>query len=316
VTVRIGVDVGGTKSAAGVVSDAGLIGPVITVPTRVSSPQDHLTGIVELVRAVAGTTQEPISAVGLGIAGLVDHEAGMVRFAPHLPLRDEPVADLLSQSLGLDVGLENDATAAAWAEFLLGAGRGARNLLMVSVGTGIGGGIVINGRVLRGSSGMAGEIGHVPFVPNGELCGCGSRGCWEQYASGNALGRRARDAAIAHPARAHAIVASGGGDVSAISGRDVAVALEQGDQLALELITEVGRDLGEGVAGLVAVLDPDVVVIGGGLAVHGETLLGPAQAALSKRLIGAGHRPIRELQLAALGPHAALIGAALAVGIA
>lgn len=313
-TMRVGVDVGGTKTAAALVDDGGLAGPVVEAPTVTTATEGLIEGIVQLVAPLcddAARSGDPVVSIGLGIAGLVDHDRGLVRFAPHLPVRDEPIVARLHAHLGLPIDLENDASAAAWGEFLLGAGRGATNFLMVSVGTGIGGGIIINGKLLRGSSGTAGEIGHVPFVPDGEPCGCGARGCWEQYASGNALGRRAREAAAFDAEAARAIVASSGGDVGAITGHDVAVALEQGDELAHELITAVGHDLGEGIAGLVAVLDPDVVVVGGGLAAHGQTLLGPAQAALSARLVGAGHRPIPALRLAELGPHAALIGAAL-----
>jgi glucokinase len=183
---------------------------------------------------------------------------------------------------------------------------------MVSVGTGLGGGMVVNGSLMRGFSGLAGEVGHVRFSADGHPCACGARGCWEQYASGNALGRRARDAVTADPKAGAAIVAAAGGSISAVDGHAVAQALSKSDALAHRLIADVGHDLGEGLAGLVAVLDPQIVVIGGGVAAHGDLLIEPAQSAMAQRLVGHAHRVVPTLRPARLGGDAALIGAALA----
>lgn len=312
-TVRIGVDVGGTKTAAALVGDHGLVGPVVTLPTDTASATALISGIAGLIEQVAAAAPEPVATVGLGIAGLVDHDRGRVLFAPHLPLRDAPVAADLETATGFTVRLENDATAAAWGEYVLGAGQGAQSFLMVSVGTGLGGGIVMNGVLMRGAWGLAGEVGHVRFSDDGHPCACGATGCWEQYASGNALGRRAREAVIAEPGAGAAILAAAGGSIDGVDGHAVAHALDQNDVLARRLIAAVGHDLGEGLAGLVAVLDPEVVVVGGGVSAHGDLLIEPAQAAMAARLVGHAHRVVPTLRAASLGGDAALIGAALAV---
>jgi glucokinase len=230
-----------------------------------------------------------------------------VRFAPHLPLVEDATAARFEARLDLTVMMENDATAAAWGEYLLGAGRGASSLLMVSVGTGIGGGIVLDGKLVRGINGMAGEIGHIPFVPDGHPCACGARGCWEQYASGNALGRRARE--IAH--ESSLLLDLAGGDVAEVTGHTVRTALNAEDPIAQHLLADLGHDLGIGIAGLVSVLDPQVVIVGGGLSDLGDALLDSVRDAMGGRLIGARHRQEPSLRLALLGSTAALIGAAL-----
>jgi glucokinase len=308
-TMRIGIDIGGTKCAAVAVDDAGPVGPVGTAPT----PADSFDALVEAVVLLARTVMTDPSAttgIGIGVAGLVDHGTRRVRFAPHLPLLDAPLADRLEDRLGLPVVMDNDATAAAWAEGSAGAGAGSDPCVVVSLGTGIGGGIVSGGRLLRGAHGMAGEFGHLPFVPDGHPCACGARGCWEQYASGNALGRRAREAAGRDPSAASALVARAGG-IDAITGHLVGEAATQGDRFAGAVVAEVGRSLGEGLAGLVAAVDPERLVIAGGLSGLGDLLLGPARSALAERVVGGAHRPTVPVVVGRYGAEAAVIGAAL-----
>jgi len=181
---------------------------------------------------------------------------------------------------------------------------------MITLGTGIGGGIVIDGRLQRGAHGVAGEWGHMRVVPDGRLCACGSRGCWEQYASGTALGQTAREVALTSPAAAGRLLERVGGRAERLTGEDVARTAADGDPLALELVTEVGTWLGQGIADLAAVLDPEVVVIGGGVSVLGELVLGPARTRLDRALPGRGFRPGPRVVAAQLGAQAGLIGAA------
>jgi glucokinase len=207
------------------------------------------------------------------------------------------------------VVVDNDGNVAAWGEFRFGAARGSSNLLMVTVGTGIGGGIVADGRLFRGAHGFAAEIGHVIVEPNGPLCGCGNRGCWEQVASGRAIGRMGREAAAEHPESL--IVELVGGDPQNVHGPAVTEAARRGDRMALGILSEVGRRLGEGIAGLVNVLDPELVVVGGGAAAAaGDLLLDPARRAFSDAVQAPEHRPSVPLVAAALGNDAGAIGAA------
>ena len=206
--------------------------------------------------------------------------------------------------------VENDANAAAWGEFQFGAGHDVDDLLLVTVGTGVGGGVVLDGSLYRGAFGVGAEIGHMRVVPDGIRCGCGNRGCFEKYASGSALVRDVRAAARAGSLMAAEVLDRAGGDVDAITGPLVTEAARDGDPFALEQIAAVGRWLGEGIASLAAVLDPAVVVIGGGVSEADDLLLDPVRAAFAAQLTGRGHRPMLEIRKARLGNRAGLIGAA------
>ena len=190
-SLTIGVDVGGTKIAAGVVDEHGHVLATVRQSSPKQSGEQLMAAVVEIV-AELRTVSAGVTAVGLSAAGFVSADRRHVLFAPHLRWGDEPVADLLSARSGLPVVIENDANAAAWAEFRFGAGRGVDDQLMVAIGTGVGGGIVLDGEIYRGGHGVAAEIGHINFVPDGRPCPCGRRGCFEQYASGSALQREAR----------------------------------------------------------------------------------------------------------------------------
>lgn len=305
-SLTVGVDVGGTKIAAGVVDDAG----AILTSTRHPSPKESAAELRAVVGEIVAElrAEHDVTAVGVGAAGAVRSDRRHVAFAPHLDWGTEPFADLLSADVGLPVVIENDANAAAWAEYRFGAGQGVEDQLMVAVGTGVGGGIVLDGGIYRGGHGMAAEIGHIVFVPDGLPCPCGRRGCFEQYASGTALTRQAQEAARA--LRAPHLLAAAGGDAEAVTGVMVTDLAERGDEEAVALLAVLGRHLGTGIASLVAVLDPSLVVIGGGVSEAGELLRGPAEAALHDEITGGSHRPAPSVVVAALGNDAALIGAA------
>ncbi len=303
----LGVDVGGTKVLAGVVDDSGEVGATAhrTTPGRRVEPAMVEDALVEAVlEAAAG---RPIAAVGVAAAGFVDAAGSSVRFAPHLPWRGEPLREHLSGRWGVPVLLENDANCAAFAEWHHGAARGHASALMITLGTGIGGALLVDGKVLRGSNGMAGEFGHMQVVPDGLPCPCGQHGCWEQYCSGTALVRYARELIGVEPTM---MAEACEGKPDRLTGPMVTAAAEAGDITARRAFEAVGQWLGVGVANLVAALDPDVVVVGGGVSAAGERLLEPARGALQRSLVGAAHRTVPSLVGAQLGPEAGMIGAA------
>ena len=307
-SLTIGVDVGGTKVAAGVVDERGTVVEKLRRATPSSSP-------ARTEQVIAGAVTELLSrhrvqAVGLGAAGFIDEERAIVRFAPNLAWREEPLRLRVEDLIGLPVVVDNDANASAWAEVRFGAARGHTNVIFVGVGTGIGAGIVLDGALYRGRWGMAGEPGHYRVVPDGRLCGCGNRGCWEQYASGNALVAEAREFARRSPGAAVRLLQLGGGAAEGISGPEVTQAAREGDAAALRCFEIVGGWLGQGLAALAAILDPDCFVIGGGVSDAGDLLIGPAQAAFAGALTGGRYRPHAEIRLAQLGADAGVIGAA------
>lgn len=306
--LSIGIDIGGTKVAAGVVDDSGEILRRIQRPTPSTSPEAVEDAICEVVEDLSST--HPVGAVGIGAAGWVDTDQAMVRFSPHLAWRNEPLKARLNQRIDLPVIVDNDANAAAWAEFRFGAGRNSNVMVCLTLGTGIGGALVLNGRLFRGRYGMAGEFGHMGVVPDGHWCPCGNRGCWEQYASGNSLVRDAKALLRENSPQASALMQRVDGNIDSLIGPDVTACAMAGDQLATELISDVGTWLGRGIANLAAALDPDLFVIGGGVSAAGPLLLGPAQAAFDRTLTGRGFRPPAQLVLAHFRNDAGLVGAA------
>jgi glucokinase len=306
--LTVGIDVGGTKIAGGVVDEHGM---VLATALRQSPATDTAAievAIEEVVSELRGS--HDVDGVGVGAAGFIDAARSTVLFSPNLAWRDEPLKSDLETRLGLPVVIENDANAAAWGEFTFGAGEDVDDLLLVTVGTGVGGGMVLTGELHRGAFGVAAEIGHLRVVPGGLLCGCGNKGCWEQYASGNALVRDARDQARRGSLIAKSLVDRAGGDVDAITGPLITEAASDGDAFAIELLEVLGRWLGEGIASLTAVLDPAVVVIGGGVSDAGDLLLDPIRAHFRSNLTGRNYRPALEIRQATLGNKAGLIGAA------
>ncbi|HEU5035952.1 MAG TPA: ROK family glucokinase [Nocardioides sp.] len=307
-SLACGIDVGGTKIAGGVVDEDG----TILEELRVESPATDAEAIEE---AIAGLVVElrsrhEIETVGVGAAGYVDKARAVVLFAPNVAWRNEDLKSELEKRVELPVVIENDANAAAWGEFRYGAAHDAEDLLLVTVGTGVGGGLVLDGEVYRGANGVGAEIGHMRVVPNGILCGCGKHGCFEQYASGSALVREARALALSGAQIAQGMLRRAGGDLTNITGPLITEAAQGGDAGAIQQLAELGRWLGEGMASLTEILDPEVIVVGGGVSEAGELLLEPARKAFAGQLVGRGFRPIPEIRKAQLGNRAGLIGAA------
>jgi glucokinase len=294
--------------AAGVVDEQGTILERNIAPTPSHDPRAVEDAIVASVNALR--SRHRVVAVGIGAAGWVDNEQAVVRFSPHLAWRSEPLKARLSARIDLPLIVDNDANAAAWAEYRFGAGRGSSVMVCLTLGTGIGGGLVIGGQLFRGTYGMAGEWGHMISVPGGHWCECGNRGCWEQYASGNALVREARELARTNSPRAYRLLELVGGDPDKITGPDVTNAAILGEPNSVELLADVGTWLGRGIADLAAAIDPEVVVIGGGLSAAGDLLLLPAQRAFSRTLTGRGFREEARIVLAHFRNDAGLIGAA------
>jgi glucokinase len=307
----IGIDIGGTKILAGLVdSDGGVLHQARRQSAR-NDPTSVLNTVCEVVSELREATEESVVAVGLGIAGPVDAARSTVFFAPNLGWPQVPVRELLADRVGLPVIVENDGNAAAWGEYVAGAGTNVQDLTVITVGTGIGGGIIINGQLLRGAHGAAGEIGHMNAVPNGRPCGCGRNGCWEQYASGNALVREARTLAAERRQEAGLLLSLGDGTPEGVQGVHVTAAAREGDPVALEAFTVVGTWLGRGLADLSSILDPGAFVIGGGVSEAGDLLLASARATLTEKLaVGRSPRPVPDVRLATLGNEAGLIGAA------
>jgi glucokinase len=306
--LAIGLDVGGTKIAAGVVDEKGNIIEMVKRPTPAANASGTIDVISDAVKELLSRYE--VEAVGIGAAGFVEESRSSVLFAPNLAWRNEPVARQVEDRTGRPVFVENDANAAAWAETKLGAGRGYEHVVMITIGTGIGGGLVLNGELYRGRWGMAGEPGHYRVVPDGRLCGCGNRGCWEQYASGSALVAEARDFARRSPGAAVRLLQLGGGTPEGITGPAVTTAAREGDAAALRCFDIIGRWLGEGLADLAAILDPGCFVLGGGVSEAGDLLLAQTRAAFSDGLTGRQYRPHASVVLAELGAEAGLIGAA------
>lgn len=312
----IGVDIGGTKVAAGVVDGDGTILARTVRPTPGHEPEEVEALIAEVINELVGSYR--VAAVGIGAAGFVDETRSIVRFSPHLAWRNEPLRSAVEarvrQRLGYLVGrrtvVENDANCAVWAEYRFGAARGSSRLIGVTVGTGIGGGIVDGGQLRRGRWGMAAEFGHMIVDDEGRPCECGGRGCWEQYCSGNSLGRRARLAVQQGRREADDLLDLVDGRVDALDGRVVAQAVERGHDFSRKMLSEQSHWLAVGLANLIAAFDPEHIVIGGGLSELGETLVGPARDELQTLMPGAGHRPMPTLAVASAGPDAGVVGAA------
>ena len=307
--LTIGIDVGGTKIAAGVVDDAGKVIARRQIPTAAKHPTAIVAGIVkvaqELLAAASGVT-----AIGIGAAGLIDSDNGIVLSAPNIAWENVPLRSMVADRINLPVVIENDANVAAWGEALYGAGAGYGDQIMITVGTGVGGGIIIGGKIYRGTHGIGAELGHMVIdASNPAVCACGNHGDLEALASGNSIGRRARERA--DEPGAGAVLELAGGKGAEITGELVGDAAKSGDVWAREIVEETGRWLGVGIANFVTIFDPDVVVVAGGAAAGtGELLLEPARQAAAGLIIGHMWRKLPPILPAALGYDAGLVGAA------
>ncbi|MDP9069813.1 MAG: ROK family protein [Actinomycetota bacterium] len=311
--MAIGIDVGGTKCLGLLLDRSGSVVAERRVPTPVGSAA-IVDAIAQLVQELAGAGPERGPAegvtIGVGAPGLVNVD-GVLRVAPNLPGVEELGlrADLEHRFPGSRVRIENDASCAGWAEREAGAARGADHAVLVTLGTGIGGGIIVDGDLLRGAHGFAAEVGHMVVDPDGPPCPCGRRGCWERFASGSGLRRLAGEVAQGRPESR--MVELAGGDAENVRGEHVTTAAGEGDEAALEVMSRFAWWLALGLANLANVFDPDVIVVGGGLVAAGELLLEPARAAFAGLVLAAAHRPQVGIVPAALGERAGAMGAAL-----
>lgn len=305
--LAVGVDVGGTKIAAGLVAGDGSV----VERVRHVTPADDVDALLDLIAGAARDLERAHGLqglpVGVGAAGLIDRD-GVVRYAPNIAWRDEPLRARLAERLDRPVVVENDANAAAWGEYRAGAAVHARtSLVMLTVGTGVGGGLVTENRLIRGALGLGAEFGHIVLDEGGPLCNCGNRGDLESLASGRAIGRMAAEAVAAGEAPEGTPLRNAG----SLTGKAVTVAAHAGDATALHILDRAGFWLGVGIASLINALDPELVVVGGGAMEAGELLLEPARRAAAERIMGKGHRPTPPIVRAALGDQAGLVGAAL-----
>jgi len=300
----VGLDIGGTKVLGVVVDDAGNV-----VAERVHKSEHGFTALVACCVGLLEHLAHPGTPVGVGAAGLVDLQ-GNLRFAPNIPgVIEAPLQAELEAKTDRPVIVDNDANVAALGEVTYGAAQGARDALMVTLGTGIGGGIVMNGSVLRGANGFAAEIGHITVERGGPMCACGERGHWEAIASGHALGRMARE--LIASGRGKAIFDLAFGDVNAVTGHEVGAAASAGDDDALALLEVYADNVSLGLAALANVLDPQRIVIAGGIITLGPLLFDPLHVAFARHIEAAEHRPPIPILPAALGVRAGGIGAAV-----
>ncbi|HEY2167103.1 MAG TPA: ROK family glucokinase [Jatrophihabitantaceae bacterium] len=307
-SLTIGVDIGGTKVSAGVVDGNGAVLDRERRDTPGSDVRQTEATIVDVVHTLAA--RHEVVAVGIGAAGWIADDRATVLFSPHLAWRHEELHAALADRISQPLVVENDANAAAWAEYRFGAARGERVVVCVTLGTGIGGGLVVDGEVYRGAYGVACEYGHMTMVPDGRQCACGNRGCLEMYASGRALARDARELVAESPVAGARMLELAGGTLEGLDGPVVTAAAAEGDSAALSICTSMGRWLGLGLANIAAVLDPSVFVIGGGVSAAGELLVRPAREEFAHSLTGRGFRPLARVSIAALGADAGMVGAA------
>jgi glucokinase len=301
----VGLDIGGTK-VLGVLLDAD--GNVLR-EQRQLSPHAGVDALVATAAAIVEELAEPGSPVGVGAAGLVNHE-GHVLYSPNLPtVRDAPLSDALQAATNHPLVVDNDANVAARGEVAYGAAKGVQHALLVTLGTGIGGGMLLDGRLYRGAHGFGAEIGHITVERGGPLCACGELGHWEAIASGTALGRMARE--LVHEGGGARILAAADGSIEEITGQHVEEAAREGDVDAGALLARYADNVSIGLAALANVLDPELIVIAGGLVELGPLLFDPLQASFMRHVEGAAYRPALPIVPAQLGERAGAVGAAV-----
>ncbi|ALC06367.1 glucose kinase [Corynebacterium deserti GIMN1.010] len=303
----VGFDIGGTNMRAGLVDASGHIITSLSAPSP-RTTHDMERGIFDLVAELK--SQYPVDAVGLAVAGFLDPECETVRFAPHLPWRDEPVRSKLEDLLGLPVRLEHDANSAAWGEHRFGAGQGADNWVLLALGTGMGAALIDNGEIYRGAFGTAPEFGHLRVVRGGRPCSCGKEGCLERYCSGTALVYTARELAShgrfpTSPLRTQITT-----NPESVTGKMITSAARDGDELGIAVVSDFSEWLGETLSIIADVLDPGMIIIGGGVSRDADLYLDQAIQHYSTRIVGAGHRPLAKIGTAKLGGDAGMIGVA------
>ena len=308
----LAIDIGGTKIAGAVCDENDSIIQRWRVPTPMDADAIN-QHIAEIYREAVAAGHTDIQAIGISAAGNVAADRKTLTFAANIPAwidynLSEHVGELIDHAVPVIV--ENDANCAGWGEYVHGAGQGHRNMVALTVGTGLGGAIVINGELYRGSFGMAAELGHLPMVPDGDHCGCGLRGCAERYTSGTSLENIAKSAVRRRPQDGKRLMELCGGDITKLEGPMVSQAAQEGDELGLYAFGKIGEWLGRTMAAVSAVLDPDIFVIGGGVVAVGDILLEPARYNYARFLEGSAYRAHAEIVAATAGQDAGLIGAA------
>ncbi len=307
--LSVGIDIGGTKILGALVDERGQILYEAKVPSPAQDPDLMVTTVVDLIKDVASHAPSEVVGAGVAAAGFIDANQSTILYAPNLNWRNEPFRDRLQVHLEMPLVIENDANAAGWAEYKYGAGQGSKDMVMLTLGTGVGGAVVADYKLRRGGFGIAGELGHVRVVQDGKLCGCGRKGCVEQYSSGTAVVKAAKKlAASSGPAgqRLRELKAESG----ELSGAQVYQALLEGDAGVYSIFREAGRYLGQAMATITAVLDPEVFVIGGGLSEAGELILEPIREGFLQDLPARGFRPEARIVTAEFTNQAGVIGAA------
>lgn len=307
--LSVGVDIGGTKILGALVSESGEIIYEARVPSPAQDPDLMVRTVVDLIRDVSSHAKEKVVGAGVAAAGFIDANQSTILYAPNLNWRNEPFRDRLAQHLDLPIVIENDANAAGWAEYKFGAGKNTKDMVMLTLGTGVGGAVVADYKLRRGGFGMAGELGHVRVVQDGKQCGCGRKGCVEQYSSGTAVVKAARKlAGSAGPAgqRLRELKERDG----ELGGQQVYAALLEQDPAVLGIFRDAGRYLGQAMATITAVLDPEVYVIGGGVSEAGDLILDPIREGFLGDLPARGFRPEARIVTAAFTNQAGVIGAA------
>jgi glucokinase len=302
----IGIDIGGTKIAGAVVSEEGEIIAEDRIATQAGDSEAIVDAVVRMVERLAAGRD--IEAAGVAAPGFIDVDQSIVYYTPNISWRNEPLRERLRSRLDLEITIDNDANAAGWAEYRFGAGRSLTDMTMLTIGTGVGGAIISQGRLFRGGFGAGAELGHLRVVPDGLPCGCGAHGCIEQYGSGRALLRMANEIAdvggiglaLADARRTH----------GELDGAIVGSLIAEGDPGAVHALSQLGYWLGQACASLSAVLDPQVFVFGGGVAVAGELLLEPVREAYRQNLPARGYHPEPEFVIAELVNNAGVVGAA------
>lgn len=307
--LSVGIDIGGTKILGALVDERGQILYEAKVPSPAQDPDLMVSTVVDLIKDVASHADSNVVGAGVAAAGFIDANQSTILYAPNLNWRNEPFRDRLQVHLDMPLVIENDANAAGWAEYKFGAGRGTKDMVMLTLGTGVGGAVVADYKLRRGGFGIAGELGHVRVVQDGKQCGCGRKGCVEQYSSGTAVVKGAKKlASSSGPAgqRLRELKA----EVGELSGAQVYQALLEGDAGVYSIFREAGRYLGQAMATITAVLDPEVFVIGGGLSDAGELILEPIREGFLQDLPARGFRPEAKIVTAEFTNQAGVIGAA------
>lgn len=307
--LSIGIDIGGTKVLGALVDTSGTVALEKRIPSPAQDPDQMVEVVASLITELADAAGQELEAVGVAAAGFIDATGSTVLYAPNLKWRNEPLRERLEQRTKLAVVIENDANAAGWAEFRFGAGQGTKDMAMLTLGTGVGGAIISDGQLRRGGFGIAGELGHIRVVRDGRPCGCGRKGCVEQYASGTALLNAAK-ALVASNDPAAAMLAELSPSAEQLTGQHIAQALLAGDSGARALIEDLGQYLGEAMGSITAALDPEVYVIGGGLSEAGELVLDPIRRSFEAEVPANGFRPVAKVVGATFSNQAGVIGAA------